>query len=233
MDFFANKNTYPRKLFHWLRGTLFLLFVLLLGFLSGCQKKLDYFDYVSELRSTIFLAQEEDFSLRIYAVKKETPYLTDGIPQEVSPRFEAYLVAPDGSKTTNLSFEIDGRIFGGEMSFDNVKREYFYSCTLDISALDEIACTLQYGERELKMTAKSVLDGNALSPKAALEKLTKEHAALFSSLSDAYGFAGEIYLRLIYEESAYYYIGVIDRTGKINAFLMNAESGKILAKREG
>ena len=52
------------------------------------------------------------------------------------------------------------------------------------------------------------------------------------SMTDKYGFTGEIYIRLIYEDAPYYYVGIIDRNGTINAFLLNATSGKILAKRQ-
>ena len=51
-------------------------------------------------------------------------------------------------------------------------------------------------------------------------------------MTDKYGFSGEIYLRLIYEDSPYYYVGVINRNSEVNAFLLNAETGKILAKRK-
>ncbi len=227
MNVFLLKNNRRRLLF--LPIFLLLLPLLLLG---ACKEKVNYFDYVSELRSNIFLAETEDFSLRIYAVEKETPYVMDGIPQEVSPRFEAYLVAPSGDQTVNLRFEKDGENMGGEMSYDNVKCEYFYSCTLDVSALKEIPCTVTYGDKEVALTAISVLTDTTLAPKTVLGKIVEENAELFSSLTDDFGFAGEIYLRLIHEDSAYYYIGVISREGKVNAFLMNAETGKILAKRE-
>ena len=71
-----------------------------------------------------------------------------------------------------------------------------------------------------------------LSPKGCLQKLQESEGELFSSLTDKYGFTGEIYLRLLYEDAPYYYVGVIERTGKIHAFLLNAKTGKILAKRE-
>ncbi len=232
MNFFSRNRTRSGRRFSLrLFSFLFLLFALFP--LSGCQKKINYFDYVSELRNNIFLAETETLSLRIYAVEKESPYVADGIPQETSPRFEAYLVAPSGDKTVDLEFVVGGRSFGGEMSFDNVKREYFYFCTLDISSESEIQCSLTYGEEKAEMTAVSVIKNGALSPKNVLLNVVNENAALFEGLTDKYGFAGEIYLRLIYEDSAYFYVGVIDREGKINAFLLNAESGKILAKREG
>ena len=51
-------------------------------------------------------------------------------------------------------------------------------------------------------------------------------------MTDRNGFAGEIYLRLIYEDAPYYYVGIIDRNGGILALLVHSESGKILARRD-
>jgi uncharacterized membrane protein YkoI len=50
-------------------------------------------------------------------------------------------------------------------------------------------------------------------------------------MTDKYGFKGEIYFRLIYEGNPYYYIGIINRNGEITAFLINAKTGKTLARR--
>ncbi len=201
-------------------------------FLSACEKKIDYFQYVSELRNNIFLAQTENISLRIYSVAKETPYMADGIPKEVSTRTEVYLITPSGDKTCNLSFTVNGKNYGGEMSYDNVKAEYYYSCTLDSSEFTEITCEIEYGESSMQLNALSVLKNNTLSPKEILNTVLLAETNLFESLTDKYGFAGEIYLRLIYEDAPYYYLGVIERNGKVNAFLVNAQTGKILARRQ-
>ncbi len=232
MNIFFPKNTHPRKKF-CRYALLFLLLFCLPFLLSACKQKLNYFDYVSELRSNVFIAQTEEFSLRIYAVNKEAPYVPDGIPQAVSPRVEVYLVAPEGNKTTNITFQIDEKSYGGEMSYDNVKCEYYYSQTLDVSARNAIDCLVKYGDKEVQLRAASVVTKNTLPPETVLDQLLQARPEPFTALTDEYGFAGEIYLRLIYEDAAYYYVGVIDRTGKINAFLINAETGKILAHREG
>ena len=118
------------------------------------------------------------------------------------------------------------------MSYDNVKAEYYYVCSLNVSTLKELSCTITCGEESVMLVADSVLSTTTLSPQNALKCLSTTESELFSSLTDEYGFAGEIYLRLIYEDSPYYYVGVIDRTGNVTAFLMNAETGKILAKRQ-
>ena len=118
------------------------------------------------------------------------------------------------------------------MSFDNVKTEYYFSCTLDTSNISELHFLIRFGESEKSLTAKTVKTQATLPPEKILLSLSQTETELFSALTDEYGFAGEIYLRLIFEESPYYYIGVIDKNGNITAFLLHAESGKILAKRQ-
>ena len=230
--FSALKSSFSR-LIKVLRATFaILLFLCLCACMCSCKKEIRYFDYVSELRNNIFLASDEEFSLRIYSVQKESPYSADGVPRETNIRTEIWLVAPSGDRECNVSFEFDGKTQGGEMSYDNVKAEYYLSCNLDISALSSLTCSIRYGETTRELTAKSVLSETTLSPETVLKKLVTAEQALFTSMTDKYGFAGEIYLRLIYEDSPYYYVGVIDRNGKTNAFLINATSGKILARRE-
>lgn len=198
----------------------------------GCKKTVRYADYVSELRNNIFLAETETLSLRVYSVTKESPYAADGVPQETAPRTEVYLVAPEGDEVCSLAFTVGGKDYGGEMSFDNVRAEYYFYCTLDTSDLSEIVCKINYGGTESELTAKSVRTENTLSHEEILNGLLSAEKPLFDGLTDKYGFAGEIYIRLIFEETPYYYVGVIDRSGKITAFLINGETGKLLAKRE-
>ena len=232
------KTLYEKKsrFLHWMRclgcAIVFCSLCVCGFFFSSCSKKIDYFSYVSELRNNIFLAQTDEFSLRIYSVKKETPYVADGIPKEITTRTEIYLSAPEGNQTYTLSFSFNGNNYGGEMSYDNVKSEYYYSCNLDCSAAKEINCHLEYGEKLMDIKAVSILNSETLSPKAVLNNVMHAEKELFSSMTDKYGFIGEIYLRLIYEEAPYYYVGIIDRNGDVYAFLINAQTGKILAKRQ-
>lgn len=226
-----SRFTHPTNSFFRFFLSLISVFLLLFVF-SACRKEVSYSDYVSELRSNIFLAEADGFFLRIYAVEKENPYVTDGIPQETSARTEVYLTASEGLESCNVSFSVNGKEYGGEMSFDNVKTQYYYSCTLDVSELTELSCRIEYGKTQLEMNALSVRTEKTLSLEAVLKTLQTEETELFTSLTDKYGFAGEIYIRLIYEDSPYYYIGIIDREGNINAFLLNAETGKILARRQ-
>ena len=230
--FFKPKTGFlrPKILFR-----LFLIVVTALCSLAfiGCKKSISYADYVSEHRSNIFLAKTDTLSLRVYSVNKETPYAADGVPQETSHRTEVYLVAPEGDKICTLLFTVNDKEYGGEMSFDNVRAEYYFYCTLDTSALCEIACKITYGDTEYTLTATSVRTEKTLPLAEILHSLLQAEKPLFDAMTDKYGFSGEIYVRLIFEESPYYYVGVIDRKGNITAFLIGGETGKILAKRTG
>ncbi len=228
MKYFYFKKRYFSRTIKAL--TLALCSLLLFAF-SACKKSTDYFQYVSELRSNLFFAETDEFSLRVYAIEKEYPYVADGVKRETSTRTEVYLVAPSGEKNYQISFSIDGKQYGGEMSFDNVKAEYYYSCSLDVSNRQEISFTIAWGDNSVILNACSVLTHATLTAQNALQSLLAVEHELFETLTDKYGFAGEIYLRLIFEEKPYYYIGVIDRNGNTTAFLLNGETGKILAKR--
>lgn len=232
MNFFLTDIKPSRRL----KKTFVFFFLIallpLFSFFSSCKKKLDYFSHVSEIRSNILLAEAEDFSLRIFIGEREVPYAADGVARETSPRFDAYLVAPNGTKTCEFHFKIGNETYGGEMSYDNVKGEYYYFCTLSVPQLKSVSCEILYGEEQFVLDAKSVLTEKTLSPRDALSHLLTTEKESFSALTDKYGFAGEIGIRLIYEDNPYYYVGVIDRKGNVSAFLLNAETGKLLAKRQ-
>lgn len=212
--------------------SLLLSFILFLFPLFACKKQVDYTQYISELRDNVFLAEQDGLSLCAYSVEKEYPYESDGIKRETSRRTEVRLFAPSGDKICKIDFSVDGKTYGGEMSYDNVKGEYYYVCSSNTSRLKEINFVIDYGETHCLMTAKSVKTPDTFSPQQALQIIQTAENELFQNMTDKYGFAGEIYLRLIFEENPYYYVGIINRNGQITAFLLNAESGKILAKRQ-
>lgn len=228
MNLFSSiKTDFLRKI------CLFLSVIFLPLFVVGCQKQTDYFSCVSELRNNILTAEGDGLFVRVYATDKEYPYAMDGVAREHSPRVEIHLSAPSGDKECELRFDFNGKTYGGDMSFDNVKAEYYYSVGLDVSTAKTLDLHIRYGENEYTLAAKSVLTEDTLAPKTALEHLIKAEKKFFDGLTDKYGFAGEIYLRLLCEDTPYYYVGVIDKSGKCTAFLLSGKTGKVLAKRKG
>lgn len=239
------RNTAKKSIFHesnalvirivWFAIGIIILFAVAVAFfapLVSAAKKLDYFDYVSELRSNVLTAETEEFSLRAFAVEKEYPYAADGVKREMTKRAEIYLTAPAGDELAHVNFQVGGEKYGGEMSYDNVKEEYFFSVSADLSKADTVDFFVEYGKEQLTFHAVTVKKQTTLTPKIALDKLKENETELFSSLTDEHGFMGEIYLRLICEGEPYYYVGLITKDGKVRAFLLAADTGKVLAKRE-
>lgn len=232
MKVFSVKNERRKTPHKGGRTALLLLpaaaFILSAG---ACSSRSDPFDSVSELRSNILVGRYNNISLVAHAVERENPYAADGYCREKTPLAEIRLSAPSGLDY-GLSFSYGEKDYGGDMSFDNVRAEYFYSCTLDLSEASEITFTVTWEDGSAEIPAATVRTENTLSAKEVLEKVREAESEKFSSMTDRNGFAGEIYLRLIYEDAPYYYVGIIDRNGDILALLVHSESGKILARRE-
>ena len=73
-------NFLTRNFILFFRKTCFLLLsALLLLPLYSCKKSVEYFDYVSEQRNNIFLAQTDDFYLRVKQMLLEEGEVSDAI----------------------------------------------------------------------------------------------------------------------------------------------------------
>ena len=157
----------------WFTIGVIVLFAVAVAFfapLVSAAKKLDYFDYVSELRSNVLTAETDDFSLRAFAVEKEYPYAADGVKREMTKRAEIYFTAPSGDELSTVNFQVGGKSYGGEMSYDNVKEEYFFSVSADITNADTLDFFVEYGG--VQVAAKEVVK----NIKATIGKDAKEIA---------------------------------------------------------
>ena len=65
----------------------------------------------------------------------------------------------------------------------------------------------------------------------AVNCVVEHDRALFDGLTKNNLFDGEIFVRLLFDEGCYYYVGVCDKSCHITAFLIDGESGKILATK--
>ena len=211
---------------------LALTCVLSLTALSACGKKTNPLAYVSELRSNLFIAQNETLSLSVYAVEKEYPYAADGVARKTSPRVELYLSGLSGDTPCSVQFTVNGETYGGDLSYDNATAKFTYSRTLDCSKAENLPVTVAYGDSTYELNALSVRTAATVTPEKALANARRAEAERFKALERKNGFAGELRVRLIYETAPFYYVGLIDRDGKEFSMLLDGETGKILATHE-
>lgn len=227
------------------------LFAALLFPVTGCaEKHPDLFSYVSELRDNVLIAKlpcaddngdnggESKALLTVYSYLREQPYLDDGAAGTTERIAAFYFTRKDGSSTFLISFTAQGgenKESGGEMSYDDVKKQYYYMCSLDLSEAAELPVTVKNAKtgKEYSFTAKTVKTPNTLSPRAALSAFENAESETLAPLKHDGDFEGEIRIRLIESEGkTYYYVGVIS-ADKVNvSYLLDGETARILAKRE-
>lgn len=210
--------------------TFVLLAVTLLAF-CGCKRKIDLCNYVSEYRNNLFLYKGESFAVKAQNVEKEYPYVADGYKGEMTNRTEIFISAPPNTQSCKVLFIADGMEHRGDASYDSVKRQFYYSCAADLSEAESLPIRLSFDDAEVEVTLASVKSKTTLPLKELLTKLFSEEQDLLKTMSSGKEFLGELYVRILYEDAPYFYVGVVDRSGNITAFLLDGKTGKILAKR--
>ena len=196
--------------------------------LSGCAKSVKYADYISEKRSDIYLYAGDDTEIKIYCSQREQPYAADGIKGDVSDLIEIFVILPNNPETV----EIDAGGFGGEMNYRAVENDFYLSFTAQTFKTESIDITLDCDGKTSSYTAQSVKSGALISCEQALNCVIDHDKSLFTSLTDGTLFAGEIFVRLLYDNGCYYYVGVCDRQRNMSAYLVDGERGKIIVSKQ-
>lgn len=214
------------------KAALFLLVPLLsLVLLAGC-KGTDYTKHLSDVRSDLFAAETEDFSLTISCITRETPYAADGVACNTLKLIEIAVKpseSTDGSKSYRIALSGEPAI-SGELSYRTVKGDYFLS--QGVSAFPEGSVTVRLSEdgKTTELTATSVRTEKTLSPEEALNFAVDAERELLGRMTAGNTFEGEFTVRLMRRSRNYYFVGI---TGKKEnaALLLDAETGEVLARR--
>ena len=207
---------------------LFLTVAASVCFFCGCGKKMNYLNYISEKRSNIYLYSDDEFEIKIHVSEREAPYSTDGIKGDVSGFTEIFVKLP---KNYN-EVEIHAADIAGQMNYRSVENCYYLSQSDGNIAGDDVKVTLTFGGECREYTAVSVLYSGVITCEDAVKCAIDHDTELFESLTQKDVFLGEIFVRLLYDDGCYYYVGVCDRNKKITAFLVDGERGTILATKE-
>ncbi|MDE7182455.1 MAG: hypothetical protein K2O41_05450 [Clostridia bacterium] len=200
----------------------------LCGCKGGCKKGVNYLDYVSERRTDIYLYSNDGLEIKIYLSERETPYCADGIKGDVSSFTEVFVTLPKNYEEVNISL---GGV-DGEMNYRAVENCYYLSFSACNISGEDTAVTLKYGDVSADFTAVNVKYSGVMDCDSAVKCVIEHQGELFESMTDNGIFTGEIFVRLLYDEGCYYYVGVCNRDKKINAYLVDGERGKIIAAKE-
>lgn len=215
-----------------------LPFCLLLSILFvGCNSARKLEQYVAEYRSDIFMATEGKYSIFANFYERETPYKADGHVGKKEKSLEVTLATEDNTKRYFVVFDYNGSKQQNLLYYDSLQMVHTFIFPLAEPKMNTITFQIYEGDLNgkllLTLHAKSVKNNNVLSLNKVLSILEENEKALIDSLTQGKQFLGEIYVRLLMENNyCYYYVGIVDRTGKTTAFLIDGELGEILAKRE-
>lgn len=205
-----------------------VLLCALIPALGGCSGD-NYTSRISEARSDLFCAETEEFSLTLACVSREYPYLADGVPCTRSDYVEVVLSGAP-SDTYEVHFTIGEQTCGGEMSYRNVTGDYFFSQGVSEFPEGSISVSISCDGETQELTATSVRTSSTLTIDAALSAAAEAEKESLEQMGGK-KFTGEFYVRLLRREKNYYYVGIIDTTGKTISLLLDGESGEVLARR--
>ena len=196
------------------RTLLILATAALLPALTACAPY-DYSDRLSEVRSDLFIAQTEEFTLTLACVEREYPYADDGVPCPMTKTVQATLspvTAPAGDVEIYIG-EGEAR-WGGEASFRTTYGDYTLSEGVDDFPAGTVTVSVVYGE-----TSHSLAAG-VEAERETLERMEENGV-----------FCGELCVRLLRRDKNYYYFAVTNGQERVS-LLLDGETGAVLARRE-
>ena len=193
----------------------------------------DYTKHLSEVRSDLFCAETEEFSLTFACISREYPYSLDGIAAPKSNVAEITIISAQKS-SENFTVTVLGgeKEWGGETSYRNTRGDYFYSQGVKEFPEGSVSLRVQWGENVKEIAATSVKNEKTSSPESALKHALEAERDAVKNLMQNGCFMGEFHVRLLRRDANYYYVGIVDGKGHTISLLLDSETGETLARRE-
>lgn len=202
--------------------------------LSACNSKPDYLSYVSELRKDVFIGEQDNFCVVVYAGSKESPATFDGIKQDTLLCLGFKIIQKEevGSQLT-VKFTVGDKQYSAPLTFNPVKSTLF--CDVEVAALPEksLAVEICYGESSTVVNTTSQLNENTVSYTKALESAASKGEAFLKEHTQKGVLKAEIVIRLLCENGKnYYYVGFICDKGLKKAYLIDGVTGEVIAEKD-
>ena len=210
--------------------SVLLIPLLALPILSACGKT-NYYDYVSEAKEDIFLAETQTYRISLSCITREYPYISDGVPCPTARVIEISLTSDDRSSPYS-AYLLGEKEIGGELGFRTFADDFFFSQSVEEFPEGSVTLRIEKDGASEEITATSVKNEKTLTPKQALARAVESEKETIKSMTGKDGFAGEFYVRLLRRETNYYYVGIIDKNGGTLSLLLDGETGEVLARRK-
>lgn len=211
---------------------LLILTLSLFTFACSCNDEIDLTTYLSQKRTTVYVCEENDFKLTVFAEERETPFLTDGfvgkVGKFVTVKIENFTTSLDD---VSVTLNYGKNSVNGKLDFNPINGKFSTEiCVETLPNDDEISLTVANAGEQKNLTLKK-FKSEGVDYVEALSAVSKHAKESIESLLKA-GESIEVRLRLIPEgDRYYYYVSITDNSKKTIAFLVDGVTAKILASR--
>lgn len=213
---------------------MLLTVVCVLLFTACSDNSFDYYKYVSELRLGIYEGESENFKVCLSAEQREFPFAADGYVGEIKNalviKTEFKNSSPDDA---SVSIDYDTQNVKGSLSYNPVSGKSTATLTVEkLPVGSSVNVEITSGEITEKVTLSSVVFDKTVDYLTAIKSIADYDKETVNRLFLSGSENAEIHVRLIHGDGKnYYYIGFVDTSGKTDAYLVDGESGSVLAKK--
>lgn len=211
---------------------LIILLIFSCSVFSGCERKDGLFGSVSDLRYDFYSGETENYRLKAYAERKETPLSHDGKVGTVAEYLTVIALNDLPDSVYTYSFSLNGKDYSGAFSLDYLSGKYLFTAEIDGQAGTSLSITVYNAGNGETAELLSAVPENALTPQKALAAVYKDNPSLFDGFRDENGaFAAELELKITVKDGKpYYFVGITSESER-KIFLADGFSGKVLAVR--
>ena len=214
------------------KSILAFLFIFVFAVTASCSKKVDYYKYVSEVRSVVLSGENDRYFVKVFAGQREYPLIADGKPDEMKYFVTVKLDVLSEEKMLlndlSVAFSTD-KDYAGTFTYRPEAESYVVNFKVNEIPAKELTLTVKNGDDVSNVTLSDAVGKSVISPIKALDAATKYKAAYLNEIV-AESRDLEISIRLMTQDTAaYYYVGFIENQ-TTTALLVSAD-GKVLAEK--
>ena len=202
--------------------------------LSSCASTLSLSMYVSERRTGCFTGSKDGYTVTVYTSERETPFITDGYVGEIKSHLIIRL-EKQGEALDNASIFIsyDDVLVDASFTFNPINGKYTIDEQVDRLPISKtLNVEITNGEERVEMVLDSkVLDG-VIDVNKALKSVQNYDKEVINKMFKNAKPGVEIRVRLLCGDGRnYYYVGFAN-SKKTIAYLVDALTGEVLAKKD-
>ena len=211
--------------------SVFILCALIV--VSSCKNEIDLSIYLSQKRTAVYTVSDEDYTLILYGEEREDPFISDGyvgsMKKFVTVRVEDCKRSLDDA---SVSITYGDVTLTGKFEYSPLNGKYIIEMeTSKLPTAKEITAVIKNAGEEKTVTLLGY-DSSKIDCNKALISVSKNAEDYLNKLKNGNNLSIEVRLRTIFqEERIYFYVSIIDKSGKTVAYLVDGQSFEILASK--